>query len=452
MRTSDSPLALLAAAAEALDEEDLGALGDAPLASQIRALWVAMCRLQAQVSRRVAVFDERGAAARDGARSTRDWLRHRLRVDGVEAARQSTVAAALAGHPGTAAAYFRGEISIDHVAAIREAAWMLGDEAMSQGAEQLMLDHGRREPPGRLRRLARRLRERAEPRAALEALRRGREERWFEAVRTGTGSIALHGQLDASDGELLLTALTAESTGDAGLFRTPEQRHADALVAVLRIALRADLRHAGDRPRVVVTVPLRTLQAAVSAAGLAGGGPAASADPAAPGGVAPLTGGRERRPGARRAAGEPGPRYGPGEEALLGSGEPVPAETARRLACDARVLPAVLGGPSEPIEIGAEGETVSQGLRRALELRDRGCRFPGCDRSAGECEAHHVRHWAHGGLSTVDNVVLLCPHHHVLTHEGGWSVARDPYSGEVRARRPDGVRLDAVSPPPDPPG
>jgi len=146
------------------------------------------------------------------------------------------------------------------------------------------------------------------------------------------------------------------------------------------------------------------------------------------------------------------PRDGPlAAEALLGSGEPVSAATARRLACDARVLPAVLGGESEVLEIGAETETVSQGLRRAVELRDRGCRFPGCDRPTAECETHYVTHWARSGLSIVDNVVLLCPHHHVLVHEGGWQVTRDPYTGDVRARRPDGTRLDAVSPPPDAP-
>jgi hypothetical protein len=86
MRTS-GPLQLLAAAAEALDEEDLDTVTDVALGTQMRGMWVALCRLQAQLSRRVAVFDERGAAARDGARSVRDWLRHRLRLDAMEAAR-----------------------------------------------------------------------------------------------------------------------------------------------------------------------------------------------------------------------------------------------------------------------------------------------------------------------------------------------------------------------------
>jgi hypothetical protein len=430
MRTS-GPLQLLAAAAEALDGEDLDATTDVALGTQIRSIWVALCRLQAQLSRRVAVFDERGAAARDGARSVRDWLRHRLRLDAVEAGRHATVAATLAGRPATTAAYLRGEISLDHVAAIDEAAWMLGEDAMTRGVERILLEHARREPPGRLRRISRRLRERGDPRAGLEAVRRVRAHRFLDVIRAATGAITLRGQLDASDGELLLAALAAHGVpgGPAGAAAapalgggefevtgagagTPEQLRADALVSLCRTVLRTDLldlgRGRGDRPRVVVTVPLSTLRA--------------------------------------------GPGDGPvAEEAQLGSGEPVPAATARRLACDARVLPAVLGGESEVLDVGAETETVTQGLRRAVELRDRGCRFPGCDRPTAECETHYVTHWAQAGLSIVDNVVLQCPHHHVLVHEGGWQVIRDPYTGEVRARRPDGTRLDAVSPPPDEP-
>jgi hypothetical protein len=425
MRTSGS-LPLLAAAAEALDEEDLEAATDAALSTQLRGLWVAICRLQAQLSRRVAEFDERGAAARDGARGIRGWLRHRLRLDAAEAGRQATVAAALYTRPSAAAAYLRGEISVEHMAAIDEAGWLLGNDAMDRGVERVLLGHARREPPGRLRRLSRRLRERGDPAGSVDAFRRVRAHRFLDVVRAGTGAVSIRGQLDVSDGELLLTALRAvqrsgapadgplpaPETAPPALSLTadtlppvPERERADALVALCRVALRANLAEAGrglgDRARVVVTVPLETLRAGVSS------------------------------------------------EAVLGSGEPVPAEVARRLACDARVLPAVLGGAGEVLDIGAETETVSQGLRRAAELRDRGCRFPGCDRPAAECEAHHLVHWAEGGQSIADNVVLLCPHHHGLVHEGGWQVTRDPYTGTVRARRPDGTRLDTVSPPPD---
>ncbi|GIJ55811.1 HNH endonuclease [Virgisporangium aurantiacum] len=420
---------MLAAAAELLDGEDLDSATDAALATQLRGLWVAICRLQAQLSRRVAVFDERGAAARDGARGIRGWLRHRLRLDAVEAGRQATVAAALVTRPAAAAAYLRGEISAEHLAAIDEAGWLLGDDAMDRGVERILLQHARREPPGRLRRLSRRFRERGGPQEAVDAFRRVRAHRFLDVVRAGTGAVNIRGQLDVSDGELLLAALRAvrsippargpdaapgslppPETGTPELSvpdgaEAPERARADALVALCRAVLRTNPAEAGrglgDRARVVVTVPLETLRAS------------------------------------------------PTGDALLGSGEPVPAAVARRLACDARVLPAVLGGAGEVLDIGAETETVTQGLRRAVELRDRGCRFPGCDLVAAECEAHHLVHWAQGGQSIVDNVALLCPYHHGLVHEGGWQITRDPYTGTVRARRPDGTRLDTVSPPPE---
>src|SRR5688500_12998976 len=126
MRTNDRgvPAAMLSAAARALDDVDLDTLSDAQLGGDLRSLWTALCRLHAQFSRRVAVFDSRGAAGRDGARSTRDWLRRRLRLDGVDAARQVSVAEGLATLEHAGPAYLRGEISADHLAAIRDAAWL----------------------------------------------------------------------------------------------------------------------------------------------------------------------------------------------------------------------------------------------------------------------------------------------------------------------------------------
>src|SRR5688572_27548494 len=151
---SSGPLPMLAAAAELLDGEDLDAATDAALATQLRGLWVAICRLQAQLSRRVAVFDERGAAARDGARGIRGWL--------------------------------------------------LGGDALGGGGGRILLQHARREPPGRLRRLSRRFRERGGPREAVDAFRRVRAHRFLDVVRAGTGAVNIRGQLDVSDGELLL--------------------------------------------------------------------------------------------------------------------------------------------------------------------------------------------------------------------------------------------------------
>jgi hypothetical protein len=421
MRSSGSEsMEALAAALDALDAQDLAGVSDAGLSTQLRGLWVLLCRMQAQLSRRIAVFDERGAAGRDGARSIRHWLRHRLRIDGSEAARQAVVASALAVRPAVAAAYRRGELSLDHVAALDDAGWLLGLVAMERGTERVLLARARREPPGRVRRLARRLREQLDPVTALRAYRQLRQERWFDAVRTASGAVAVRGQLDPGDGELMLAALAAQRpVPDDSADRTPSQRRADALASVCRTALRADVFFTSDRPQLTVTVPLATLVAG-------------SAPP-------------DRQPGQADLAVDADPAVdavGGRRAAEFGSGEPMPAETARRLACDARVIPAVLGGAGEPLDIGAEAPTVPQGLRRALELRDVSCRFPGCDRLGTDCAAHHLRHWASGGSSTMDNLVLLCPYHHVLVHEGGWRLHRDALSGDLRVYRPDGSRLE----------
>jgi hypothetical protein len=98
----------------------------------------------------------------------------------------------------------------------------------------------------------------------------------------------------------------------------------------------------------------------------------------------------------------------------LGDGCRVPAGTARRLACDASVVEG---------NTGRKRRTVSPSLRRALEVRDRGCRFPGC--GLPYTDAHHIVHWADGGETSLKNTLLLCRHHHRHVHEGGWRVASD---------------------------
>jgi uncharacterized protein DUF222/HNH endonuclease len=138
---------------------------------------------------------------------------------------------------------------------------------------------------------------------------------------------------------------------------------------------------------------------------------------------------------------------------------PLPAETARRLACDAAVtrvlvtrdrcdpapqdddgglaarlraavglLPVVLGGaPTQPLALGRATRVITPAQHTALVVRDGGCRFPGCDRPVAWCEVgHHLVHWLHGGPTDLDNLVLLCRVHHHAVHEGGWRLAGHP--------------------------
>ena len=98
----------------------------------------------------------------------------------------------------------------------------------------------------------------------------------------------------------------------------------------------------------------------------------------------------------------------------------------RRLACDASLTRVVLGPASQPLDVGRRTRVVPPALRTALVARDRGCAHPGCDRPPSWTDAHHVVHWADGGATSLDNLVLLCRSHHRGIHEGRSTLARDP--------------------------
>ena len=101
----------------------------------------------------------------------------------------------------------------------------------------------------------------------------------------------------------------------------------------------------------------------------------------------------------------------------------IAAETARRLCCDAGIVPVVDGANGEPLSVGRRTRSIPPSVRRALASRDGGCRFPGCP-ATHRLHGHHVKHWAEGGETSLDNLVLLCPTHHRLVHEGGFDVQR----------------------------
>jgi uncharacterized protein DUF222/HNH endonuclease len=124
--------------------------------------------------------------------------------------------------------------------------------------------------------------------------------------------------------------------------------------------------------------------------------------------------------------------------ATLECGVAVASETVRRLACDAS-LQAVVEGQGRPLGAGRRRRTVPKALLHVLRHRDGGCRFPGCTRTRW-VQSHHVRHWADGGPTEADNLVLLCGAHHRFVHEGGWRIEGDP-AGDLRFVHPDGRRL-----------
>jgi hypothetical protein len=117
----------------------------------------------------------------------------------------------------------------------------------------------------------------------------------------------------------------------------------------------------------------------------------------------------------------------------------VPAETSRRLACDGAIVPLLEDNDGQPLSIGRKSRSIPPAIRRALRARDRGCRFPGCI-NRYRIDGHHIKHWADGGETSLDNLLQLCRHHHRLLHEGGFSceqhtggkiVFRDPYGQAI---------------------
>ena len=125
---------------------------------------------------------------------------------------------------------------------------------------------------------------------------------------------------------------------------------------------------------------------------------------------------------------------------------PVGADVARRLACDASITRVVLSGRSEPLDVGRKTSVIPPAMRRAVIVRDRHRRFPGCDRPHAWCDAHHVLHWAEGGATALNNLLLLCRRHHRMVHErGGFALVL--LDGRPVFRRSDGTLLEDRAPP-----
>jgi hypothetical protein len=206
------------------------------------------------------------------------------------------------------------------------------------------------------------------------------ETRRHLSFRDRDGGYELTGWLDREAAEIVRAALSPlaaprPATDTEIDLRTAAQRDADALVDLAQRSLEAgDLpTEGGERPQVVVTISLTELQGRIGTASLAFGGP-------------------------------------------------INADITRRIACDARVIPVVLGARGEPLDIGRASYTVPTAIRRAVIIRDRGWSFPGCSVPARWCEIHHVVHWADHGPTSIGNCVALCGRHHKLIHHSHWRI------------------------------
>ncbi|MDN4644773.1 HNH endonuclease signature motif containing protein [Arthrobacter sp. PsM3] len=118
-------------------------------------------------------------------------------------------------------------------------------------------------------------------------------------------------------------------------------------------------------------------------------------------------------------AGTPGPKSNAGTLMFTG---PVTASTVRKIACDADIIPILLGSQGRILDIGRTSRVFPPHIRKAITARDRGCAFPQCTIPAPWCEAHHINYWSRGGSTGTGNGALLCPHHHGLIHKEQWTV------------------------------
>ncbi len=127
------------------------------------------------------------------------------------------------------------------------------------------------------------------------------------------------------------------------------------------------------------------------------------------------------------------------ETSHIEDGPHVSAETSRRIACDSSIVKLTKDKKGEVLSIGRKSRSIPLAIRRALRFRDGGCRFPGCT-NTHFVDGHHIKHWAHGGETSLDNLVQLCRHHHRLVHEGGFICERT-MSGKIEFRDPIGRDL-----------
>jgi hypothetical protein len=366
----------------------------------------------------VAEFDRRRGWELGGHRTCAHWLAFRTGID-LGAAREKVRAArALTELPETGAAMRRGELSFSAVRALTRVA--------TPENEADLLELARGCTTAQLERIVRgfKLGSRQDEAAREQARHDSRE---FSVFPDDEGMYVVRGRLTPEIGALVMRAVEAASDalyrerGPAGApenvsaetsRRAAAQRRADAIGLVAERALAAGF---GGSEVGTEDALSRTGDALDPEQDLENG----SAEPSQ---HIPLSGTRAERYQVllhvdADTLSEEGSGLGRSE---LEDGTRVSAETSRRITCDASVVQIRHGNGANDLDVGRKTRTVSPALRRALEARDRGCRFPGC--GLRFTDAHHVKHWADGGETNLGNLVLLCSYHHRLVHEEKWQI------------------------------
>jgi hypothetical protein len=342
--------------------------------------------VRAKLLREVAAYDKCEGWREDGACSMTDWLMYRRGFARRTAAEIVRVAKTLPALPRIAEALEAGRLSWDKVALITTIAIAEDDAWWAELAEMSSVAY--------LESIVRYRRGLKRSDAERQVGERYLDMRWDDHK----GVLRLNGRLPGADGALVKKAIeriAEQAPLEPGSDRYQPHHHrcADALVELASATTAAECDP--DRAAVVVHVDARDLNAVHGVA-------------------------------------------------TLEDGPPIAAEVARRLSCDGRVQLVASAPDGQPIGVGRTARTVPPWLARELRRRDGGCRFAECGRTRG-VQAHHVIHWAHGGSTDIDNLVLLCRYHHRLVHEGGFRVVKDARS-ELRFIRPTGHPIPARAP------
>lgn len=311
---------------------------------------------------------------------------------------------ALTGEPlepilsATATAVRRGEISAAQCDVVIECLERIPPTAPAAAwpvAEQVLLTAATVQPPRALRQTARELLARLDPDGLEPVEDRIARQRGFTLVKHRDGSATPRGRFTAeltAHWEAILDSLAApQSTDQQPDPRTAAQRRHDGLLEAARRVLRSgELPDTGGVPvTVLATIPAADLARAA---------------------------GHEVPTGEARTGADPVGL------ARLGHGQALSAKALLKLAGDAHLIPVILDDPGGVLVYGRARRLASPGQRLALAARDGGCCFPGCDRPPAWTEVHHVREWSAGGATDLDNLCLLCAHHHRSFEAAGWRV------------------------------
>ena len=321
--------------------------------------------LELEFSRLAAEFDTTTWWDYDGFNTAADWIRFNCHMNSHAVWNAFAVGANEPQMPATVQAMRAREIGFAHVATMARTASEVG------GAfdEEELLPLARQNSPGKFFHKCIHYRHAVDADAYNREQEALGEKRGLRLQTAQDGCLIIRGLLDPSGGAIVRKALEPLALrSGAHDDRSKKQRLADALV---------DLAAGGRPAEVQVTASIETL---------------------------------------KRLAGAPA--------AEMELSLPISAQAVQRMACDCSVTRVVLDQDSLVVDVGRSKRMISPALKKALTVRDGHCRWPGCERPASWCDGHHLVHWAEGGETNLDNLVLLCRRHHRMVHEGGWQLAR----------------------------